>query len=365
MSGFIVSARKYRPADFVSVVGQQMVTQTLQAAIEHDQLAHAYLFCGPRGVGKTTCARIFAKTINCEHRVNGEACDECASCVSFREGRSYNILELDAASNNSVDDIRELIAQVQRPPRVGKYSVYIIDEVHMLSQQAFNAFLKTLEEPPPYSIFILATTEKYKILPTILSRCQVFDFKRIRVDDTVDYLASIAEREGVRYTRDALNQIALKAEGAMRDALTIFDQTVNFCDSDITYEKVVAGLNILDYQNYFAITDLIVAHDYRGALLRLDAILRRGFDIGDFLSGLNLHMRNLLVARDAATAELLEVGESVAKAYVAAADKVPLPLIFNALELVTDAEATLSTSANQRLHAEILLVVLCNLEVKE
>lgn len=341
-----------------------MVTQTLQAAIEHNQLAHAYLFCGPRGVGKTTCARIFAKTINCLNRDKGEACDQCESCVSFREGRSYNIHELDAASNNTVDDIRDLIAQVQRPPRMGKYSVYIIDEVHMLSQQAFNAFLKTLEEPPPYAIFILATTEKYKVLPTILSRCQVFDFKRIRVDDTVDFLAGIAEKEGVRYTREALNQIALKAEGAMRDALSIFDQTVNFCEADITYDKVVKGLNILDHQNYFSITDSIVKHDYRAALLRLDEILQRGFDLGDFLAGLNLHMRNLLVARDAATAELLEMGEAVAKIYVEAANSVPLPLIFNALQLITDAEATLGTSANRRLHVEILLVVLCNLEEK-
>ena len=357
---FIVSARKYRPATFRSVVGQSMITNTLQNAIRRQQLAHAYLFCGPRGVGKTTCARIFAKTINCTNLTpEGEACGECPSCRAFAEQRSYNVQELDAASNNSVDDIRDLTERVRIPPQIGKYIVYIIDEVHMLSAAAFNAFLKTLEEPPEYAIFVLATTEKHKILPTILSRCQIFDFKRIRVDDTIDYLEYIAKEEGVSYTRDALNLIALKADGGMRDALSTFDQVVSFSGGELTYKGVVEGLNLLDIDYYFRITDTVEAGDYREALKVFDEVIARGFDIPQFVAGLNSHVRNLLVAQDPRTVDMLELGESLSQRYLEGAQKVNPPTLIRALQLITDAEATLNRSPNQRLHVEIMLISLC------
>lgn len=357
---FIVSARKYRPATFRSVVGQSMITNTLQNAIRRQQLAHAYLFCGPRGVGKTTCARIFAKTINCTNLTpEGEACGECPSCRAFAEQRSYNVQELDAASNNSVDDIRDLTERVRIPPQIGKYIVYIIDEVHMLSAAAFNAFLKTLEEPPEYAIFVLATTEKHKILPTILSRCQIFDFKRIRVDDTIDYLEYIAKEEGVSYTRDALNLIALKADGGMRDALSTFDQVVSFSGGELTYKGVVEGLNLLDIDYYFRITDTVEAGDYREALKVFDEVISKGFDIPQFVAGLNSHVRNLLVAQDPRTVDMLELGESLSQRYLAGAQKIKPPTLIRALQLITDAEATLNRSPNQRLHVEIMLISLC------
>jgi len=357
---FIVSARKYRPATFRSVVGQSMITNTLQNAIRRQQLAHAYLFCGPRGVGKTTCARIFAKTINCTNLTpEGEACGECPSCRAFAEQRSYNVQELDAASNNSVDDIRDLTERVRIPPQIGRYIVYIIDEVHMLSAAAFNAFLKTLEEPPEYAIFVLATTEKHKILPTILSRCQIFDFKRIRVDDTIDYLEYIAKEEGVSYTRDALNLIALKADGGMRDALSTFDQVVSFSGGELTYKGVVEGLNLLDIDYYFRITDTVEVGDYREALKVFDEVIARGFDIPQFVAGLNSHVRNLLVAQDPRTVDMLELGESLSQRYLVGAQNVKPPTLIRALQLITDAEATLNRSPNQRLHVEIMLISLC------
>lgn len=360
MEKFVVSARKYRPATFDTVVGQKVITSTLKSAITKGLLAQAYLFCGPRGVGKTTCARIFAKAINCmDLTPEGEPCGQCESCKMFEQQRSYNITELDAASNNSVDDLRRLTEQVQIPPQYGKYSVYIIDEVHMLTAQAFNAFLKTLEEPPPYAIFVLATTEKHKILETILSRCQIFDFNRIRVDDTIDYLASIAEREGVKYDREGLNLIALKADGAMRDALSTFDQVVSFSQRNITKENAVASLNILDLEYYFQITNDMLTHDYAHALLTLNEIVNKGFDLQQFVSGLSIHLRNLLVAQDAKSAEILEVGEVIAADYVARAKDIPAPLLMQGLMLIADAEATLRNSANQRLHVEVLLVALC------
>lgn len=357
---FIVSARKYRPATFRSVIGQSMITNTLQNAIRRQQLAHAYLFCGPRGVGKTTCARIFAKTINCTNLTpEGEACGECPSCRAFAEQRSYNVQELDAASNNSVDDIRDLTERVRIPPQIGRYIVYIIDEVHMLSAAAFNAFLKTLEEPPEYAIFVLATTEKHKILPTILSRCQIFDFKRIRVDDTIDYLEYIAKEEGVSYTRDALNLIALKADGGMRDALSTFDQVVSFSGGELTYKGVVEGLNLLDIDYYFRITDTVEVGDYREALKVFDEVIARGFDIPQFVAGLNSHVRNLLVAQDPRTVDMLELGESLSQRYLVGAQNVKPPTLIRALQLITDAEATLNRSPNQRLHVEIMLISLC------
>lgn len=360
MAQFVVSARKYRPATFRSVVGQSVITRTLQQAIVRKQFAHAYLFCGPRGVGKTTCARIFAKTINCEHlTAEQEACNECESCQAFNAQRSYNVHELDAASNNSVDDIRKLTDMVRVPPQIGRYSVYIIDEVHMLSQAAFNAFLKTLEEPPEYAIFILATTEKHKILPTILSRCQIFDFNRIRVNDTIDYLAYIADQEGVTYERDALNLIALKADGAMRDALSTFDQVVSFSGNEITYNKVVEGLNILDIQYYFRVTDAMMSHNYIEALLVLDEVIQKGFDIPQFVSGLNTHIRNLLLAQDPKSITVLEVGDAIAQRYQEKAAAADARTLIEALQLITDAEGTLRTSPNQRLHVEVMLVSLC------
>lgn len=366
MEHFIVSARKYRPATFSSVVGQAAITTTLRTAIARNLLAHAYLFCGPRGVGKTTCARILAKAINCTNLSSTqEACDQCDSCRAFNEQRSYNIHELDAASNNSVDDIRKLTEMVRVPPQIGRYSVYIIDEVHMLSQAAFNAFLKTLEEPPDYAIFILATTEKHKILPTILSRCQIFDFNRIRVDDTIRYLEEIAQKEGVGYEREALNLIALKADGAMRDALSTFDQVVSFSDNNITYEKVVQGLNILDLNYYFRITDALRQQNYIDALLTLNEVVSRGFDIPQFISGLNSHVRNLLLAQDEKSLAVLEVGESMAELYAKKAKEADSRTLINAMQLITDAEATLRQSPNQRLHAEVMLVSLCGGELSQ
>ena len=304
MGEFIVSARKYRPATFLSVVGQQSITSTLKNAIERGQLAHAYLFCGPRGVGKTTCARIFAKAINCQNPNGAEACNECESCRAFNEGRSLNIHELDAASNNSVDDIRSLIEQVRILPQVGQYSLFIIDEVHMLSQQAFNAFLKTLEEPPKHAVFILATTEKHKIIPTILSRCQVYDFNRIKVEDSVGYLKHIAQSEGVEYDEESLNLIAQKADGGMRDALSMFDKAVSFCDGHLQYKEVARTLNMLDYDTYFNMTELLLAGDYVEALLRFDEILSNGFSGQTFMAGLNQHFRDLLLAKGPASIKM-------------------------------------------------------------
>ena len=322
MENYIVSARKYRPATFDTVVGQRALTTTLKNAIANQKLAHAYLFCGPRGVGKTTCARIFAKTINCLHpTADGEACNECESCRAFNEQRSYNIHELDAASNNSVEDIRSLIEQVRIPPQIGKYKVYIIDEVHMLSQAAFNAFLKTLEEPPHHAIFILATTEKHKILPTILSRCQIYDFNRISVNDTVEHLENVARKEHIEAEPEALNVIAQKADGGMRDALSIFDQVVSFTNGHITYQSVIENLNVLDYEYYFKLTDAFLENRVSDCLLTFNEVLKKGFDGNHFITGLTSHFRDLLVSRDAETLQLLEVGASIRDRYQAQAQK--------------------------------------------
>lgn len=362
VSNFVVSARKYRPAHFNSVVGQRVITTTLQQAIARQQLAHAYLFCGPRGVGKTTCARIFAKTINCQHpTAQMEACDECDSCKQFLTGRSLNVHELDAASNNSVEDIRALIEQVQSQPMGGKYSVFIIDEVHMLSQAAFNAFLKTLEEPPDYAIFILATTEKHKILPTILSRCQIFDFHRIRVDDTIEFLQQIATKEGVTCEKEALNLIALRADGAMRDALSAFDQVVSFSQGQLTYENTIKALNVLDVNLYFKLMDLVAHGDYKAALLLLDEVIAKGFDLNQFLIGLSEHIRNLLLAFDEQTCAILEVGESFAQKYRQSAHGLDIRLLTRSLLFLTEALATYRTAANARLLVEVLLITLCQL----
>ncbi len=366
MERFIVSARKYRPATFATVVGQPAIAATLKNAIQRQHLAHAYLFCGPRGVGKTTCARIFAKTINCFNPTpNMEACGECESCISFTEGRSYSIHELDAASNNSVEDIRSLIEQVRIPPQIGKYSVYIIDEVHMLSAAAFNAFLKTLEEPPAHAIFILATTEKHKILPTILSRCQIYDFNRIRVEDTVNYLAGIAKNEEVRCETDALTVIAQKADGAMRDALSIFDQVVAFCGNEVTYTKVIANLNVLDYDYYFKLTDAFLTGDHATALMIFDEVLSKGFEAQHFLVGLSSHFRDLLVCKDAKTIELLEVGATIAERYKQQSARCPVDFLFEALALANACDVGYKTSSNPRLHVELGLVKLSQLTAKK
>ena len=364
MSEFIVSARKYRPATFQSVVGQQSITSTLKNAIERGQLAHAYLFCGPRGVGKTTCARIFAKAINCLNPVGAEACNECESCRAFNEGRSMNIHELDAASNNSVDDIRALIEQVRILPQTGKYSLFIIDEVHMLSQQAFNAFLKTLEEPPRHAVFILATTEKHKIIPTILSRCQVYDFNRIKVEDSVGYLRYIADKEGVRYDEESLNLIAQKADGGMRDALSMFDKAVSFCDANLQYKQVAQTLNVLDYDTYFSMTDLLLAGDYTTALIRFDEVLAKGFSGQTFMSGLNQHMRDLLLAKGPAIS-LIELTGALLDRYRSQAEQCPTEFLFGAISLLTEADGRIKQSSNQRLLVELGLMKIASLGKKK
>ena len=364
MSDFIVSARKYRPATFSSVVGQQSITSTLKNAIERGQLAHAYLFCGPRGVGKTTCARIFAKAINCQHPHGAEACNECESCRAFNEGRSLNIHELDAASNNSVDDIRSLIDQVRILPQVGKYSVFIIDEVHMLSQQAFNAFLKTLEEPPKHAIFILATTEKHKILPTILSRCQVYDFNRIRVEDAVGYLKHIADTEGVTYDEESLNLIAQKADGGMRDALSMFDKAVSFCSGRLDYKDVAKTLNVLDYDTYFSMTDMLLAGDYVKALMLFDEVLSKGFSGQTFMAGLNEHMRDLLLAKGPA-ASLIELTGTLLERYRSQAGRCDEHFLFGAINILTDADGRIRQSSNRRLLVELGLMKIAGLGKKK
>ena len=362
MEQFVVSAIKYRPLSFSSVVGQSSIGTTLKNAIQRGHLSHAYLFCGPRGVGKTTCARIFAKTINCLNPTEDmEACGECESCRSFAEGRSYSIHELDAASNNSVEDIRLLIDKVRIPPQIGKYSVYIIDEVHMLSSSAFNAFLKTLEEPPAHALFILATTEKHKILPTILSRCQIYDFNRITIEDTVAHLAKIAEQEGVTYEPDAFNIIARKADGAMRDALSIFDRVVSFCGNNITYSAVIDDLNVLDYEYYFRLTDALLAHNYAECLMIFDEILKKGFDPQHFVGGLSSHFRDLLVCKDPQTVSLLEVGQVISERYKQQAANCSPEFLFEALNIANRCEVGYKASGNPRLHVELTLLNLSNI----
>lgn len=366
MENYIVSARKYRPSTFESVVGQRALTTTLKNAIATGKLAHAYLFCGPRGVGKTTCARIFAKTINCmSPTADGEACNQCESCTAFNEQRSYNIHELDAASNNSVDDIRQLVEQVRIPPQIGKYKVYIIDEVHMLSASAFNAFLKTLEEPPRHAIFILATTEKHKILPTILSRCQIYDFSRIGVEDTVAHLAYVASKEGITAEPEALNVIALKADGGMRDALSIFDQVVSFTGGHITYKSVIENLNVLDYEYYFKLTDFFLENKISDTLLLLNDVLNKGFDGSHFITGLSSHLRDLLVSKDPATLPLLEVGASIRERYQAQAQKCPLPFLYRAMKLCNDCDLNYRASKNKRLLVELTLIQVAQLTTEE
>ena len=364
MENFVVSARKYRPATFASVVGQRHITSTLKNAIERGQLAHAYLFCGPRGVGKTTCARIFAKAINCLNPQAGEACNECESCRSFNEGRSLNVHELDAASNNSVDDIRNLIEQVRIIPQQGSYSVFVIDEVHMLSAAAFNAFLKTLEEPPRHAIFILATTEKHKIIPTILSRCQIYDFNRIKVEDGVEYLRYIADKEGVKADDEALNLIAHKADGGMRDALSMFDKAVSFCGNDLNYKDVAATLNVLDYDTYFTATDLLLAGKYVEALMLFDNILSRGFSPQIFISGLNAHMRDLLMAKGPAIS-LVEFTGTLVERYRQQAALCREEFLFNAISLLTEADGKIRQSSNQRLLVELGLMKIAGLGQKK
>lgn len=362
MDNYIVSARKYRPTTFKSVVGQGALTATLKNAIASGKLAHAYLFCGPRGVGKTTCARIFAKTINCQSLSGeGEACNECESCVAFNEQRSYNIHELDAASNNSVDDIRSLIDQVRIPPQIGVYKVYIIDEVHMLSSSAFNAFLKTLEEPPHHAIFILATTEKHKILPTILSRCQIYDFNRIGIADTVEHLQYVASQEGVNVEIDALNVLAQKADGGMRDALSIFDQIVSFTGGNITYNSVIDNLNVLDYEYYFKLTEAALANNVTEALLILNDIFNKGFDGHNIISGFAMHIRDTLICKDSRTAELFEVGASIRERYVSIAQACSVDFLYDAIEILNECDLNYRLSKNKKLLIELTLIRLCQL----
>ncbi len=365
MGEFIVSARKYRPSTFNSVVGQNHITSTLKNAIERKQLAHAYLFCGPRGVGKTTCARIFAKAINCLSPNGEEACNECDSCRSFNENRSFNIHELDAASNNTVDDIRSLIEQVRIIPQLGRYALFIIDEVHMLSAAAFNAFLKTLEEPPAHAIFILATTEKHKILPTILSRCQIFDFNRIKVEDGVRYLRYIAQQEGVTVDEESLNLIAQKADGGMRDALSMFDKAVSFCGSTLDYKRVAQTLNILDYDTYFTICESLLDGSYIDALLAFDRVLSQGFSANTFLAGLNAHCRDLLVAKNPTSLSLMEYTESLTQRYRQQAERCSIEFLFGTITVLTDADGKLRLSSNQRLLVELGLMKIAGLGQKK
>ena len=357
MEEYIVSARKYRPMSFDSVVGQSALTTTLKNAVKSGKLAHAYLFCGPRGVGKTTCARIFAKTINCEHpHEDGEACNECESCKAFNEQRSFNIFELDAASNNGVEQIKALMEQTRIPPQVGKYKVFIIDEVHMLSSAAFNAFLKTLEEPPSHVIFILATTEKHKILPTILSRCQIYDFERMTVPNTIKHLAMVAEKEGIKYEEQALAVIAEKADGGMRDALSIFDQAANFCQGDITYKKVIEDLNVLDSDNYFKFVDLALANKVSEMMVLLNNIINKGFDGGILIQGLAQHVRNVMMAKDPQTLPLLETSDEQKAKYQAQAQAAPTPFLYKALKIMNDCDVQYRQSSNKRLLVELTLI---------
>ena len=362
MENFIVSARKYRPATFDMVIGQDSITNTLKSAIKNKHLTQAYLFCGPRGVGKTTCARIFAKTINCSNLgENLEACDECESCLSFNSSRSFNIHELDAASNNKVEDIRSLNDQVRIPPQIGKYSIYIIDEVHMLSSSAFNAFLKTLEEPPSHAIFILSTTEKHKIIPTILSRCQIFDFNRIRIEDIVGRLTYVARNEGITAEDEALHIIGQKADGALRDALSIFDQIVSLSGKKITYKDVIENLNVLDYEYYFNIVEAAITGDVSTVLLTFNEVLEKGFDGHNFISGLNSHLRDLLVSKDESTLRLLEATPAIKKRYLQQTGECPIDFLFKSLEIGNNCDLNYKSSKNQRLHIELSLIRLCML----
>ena len=357
MEEYIVSARKYRPMTFDSVVGQAALTTTLKNAVKSGKVAHAYLFCGPRGAGKTTCARIFAKAINCEHpNEAGDACNDCESCRAFNEQRSFNIFELDAASNNGVDQIKTLMEQTRIPPQVGKYKVFIIDEVHMLSPAAFNAFLKTLEEPPSHVIFILATTEKHKILPTILSRCQIYDFERMTVPNTINHLKMVAEKEGIKYEEQALAVIAEKADGGMRDALSIFDQAASFCQGDITYKKVIEDLNVLDSDNYFRIVDLALENKVSEIMLVLDGILSKGFDGGNMIQGLAQHVRNVMMAKDSQTLPLLETSNEQKAKYQAQAQKAPTPFLYKALKIMNNCDVQYRQSSNKRLLVELTLI---------
>ncbi len=366
MENFIVSARKYRPQTFDTVVGQKSITNTLENAIRNNQVAQAFLFCGPRGVGKTTCARILAKTINCEHlSAKIEACDQCPSCISFNENASFNIYELDGASNNSVDEIRNLVDKIRIPPQMGKYKVYIIDEVHMLSASAFNAFLKTLEEPPAYAKFILATTEKHKIIPTILSRCQIFDFKRITVDDIVDHLKYVASKEEIGAEENALHIIAQKADGAMRDALSIFDQLVSFTGRSLTYETVLENLNVLDYEYYFQITEEILKGDISATLLTINDILDKGFDGQHFLVGFGQHLRNLLVSKDPATIKLIETAPTIRTRYLIQAGQCPVDSLLKILDISNRCDLNYKISNNKRLHLELALMQMCSLTDQE
>jgi len=362
MENFIVSARKYRPASFDMVIGQDSITNTLKSAIKNNHLAQAYLFCGPRGVGKTTCARIFAKTINCINLgENLEACDECESCLSFNSLRSFNIHELDAASNNKVEDIRSLNDQVRIPPQIGKYSIYIIDEVHMLSSSAFNAFLKTLEEPPSHAIFILATTEKHKIIPTILSRCQIFDFNRIKIEDIVGRLMYVANNEGITVDDEALHIIGQKADGALRDALSIFDQIVSLSGKTITYNDVIENLNVLDYEYYFKCIDGAMISDVSSVLLTFNEVLEKGFDGHNFISGLNSHLRDLLISKDESTLHLLEATPAIKKRYLQQTRECPVDFLFKALEIGSNCDLSYKSSKNPRLHIELSLIRLCRI----
>ena len=366
MDEYIVSARKYRPLSFDAVVGQQALTTTLKNAVKSGKLAHAYLFCGPRGVGKTTCARIFAKAINCEHpTADGEACNECESCKAFSEGRSYNIFELDAASNNSVENIKVLMDQTRIPPQVGRYKVFIIDEVHMLSTAAFNAFLKTLEEPPAHVIFILATTEKHKILPTILSRCQIYDFERMTVPNIIDHLKRVAEKENIQYEEEALNVIAEKADGGMRDALSIFDQAASFSQENITYQKVIEDLNVLDTENYFNIVDLALENKVSEIMVLLNTVINKGFDGGHLVNGLASHVRNVLMAKDAQTLPLLEVSEQLRNRYQQQAQKCPVNFLYTALQIMNRCDVEYRQSSNKRLLVELTLIQVAQITQKE